>query len=38
MAHYYRDVVRILKDNGYEFKRQGRETMKYGGIAKLMYT
>ena len=24
MADYYRDVVRLLKDNGYEFKRQGR--------------
>ncbi len=24
MADYYRDVVRYLRDNGYEFKRQGR--------------
>jgi len=24
MADYYRDVVRYLKDSGYEFKRQGR--------------
>jgi hypothetical protein len=25
MADYYRDVIRLLRDNGYEFKRQGRE-------------
>jgi hypothetical protein len=24
MADYYRDVVRYLRDAGYEFKRQGR--------------
>ena len=24
MADYYRDVIRLLKDSGYEFKRQGR--------------
>ncbi len=24
MADYYRDVVRLLRDAGYEFKRQGR--------------
>ena len=24
MADYYRDVVRLLRENGYEFKRQGR--------------
>lgn len=24
MADYYRDVVRLLKDHGYQFKRQGR--------------
>jgi hypothetical protein len=24
MADYYRDVVRLLKESGYEFKRQGR--------------
>jgi predicted RNA binding protein YcfA (HicA-like mRNA interferase family) len=24
MADYYRDVIRHLRDNGYEFKRQGR--------------
>ena len=24
MADYYRDVIRYLRDNGYEFKRQGR--------------
>jgi predicted RNA binding protein YcfA (HicA-like mRNA interferase family) len=24
MADYYRDVIRRLKDGGYEFKRQGR--------------
>jgi predicted RNA binding protein YcfA (HicA-like mRNA interferase family) len=24
MADYYRDVVRLLKENGFEFKRQGR--------------
>jgi predicted RNA binding protein YcfA (HicA-like mRNA interferase family) len=24
MADYYRDVIRYLKDNGYEFRRQGR--------------
>ncbi len=24
MADYYRDVVRLLKEGGYEFKRQGR--------------
>jgi predicted RNA binding protein YcfA (HicA-like mRNA interferase family) len=24
MADYYRDVIRLLKDAGYEFKRQGR--------------
>jgi len=23
MADYYRDVVRLLRDAGYEFKRQG---------------
>lgn len=24
MADYYRDVVRLLREAGYEFKRQGR--------------
>ena len=24
MADYYRDVIRFLRDNGYEFKRHGR--------------
>jgi predicted RNA binding protein YcfA (HicA-like mRNA interferase family) len=24
MADFYRDVVRLLRDAGYEFKRQGR--------------
>ena len=24
MADYYRDVVRLLRESGYEFKRQGR--------------
>jgi hypothetical protein len=24
MADYYRDVVRLPRDGGYEFKRQGR--------------
>ncbi len=24
MADYYRDVIRALRDAGYEFKRQGR--------------
>lgn len=24
MADYYRDVIALLKANGYEFKRQGR--------------
>lgn len=24
MADYYRDVTRLLRDAGYEFKRQGR--------------
>lgn len=24
MADYYRDLVRLLLDNGFEFKRQGR--------------
>ena len=24
MADYYRDVIRLLRDGGYEFKRQGR--------------
>jgi predicted RNA binding protein YcfA (HicA-like mRNA interferase family) len=24
MADYYRDLIRLLKDSGYEFKRQGR--------------
>jgi predicted RNA binding protein YcfA (HicA-like mRNA interferase family) len=24
MADYYRDLIRLLKENGYEFKRQGR--------------
>ena len=24
MADYYRDVIRLLKDGGYELKRQGR--------------
>lgn len=24
MADYYRDVIRLLRENGYEFKRQGR--------------
>jgi hypothetical protein len=23
VADFYRDVVRLLRDNGYEFKRQG---------------
>ena len=24
MADYYRDVIRLLKENGFQFKRQGR--------------
>ncbi len=24
MADYYRDVVRLLRESGFEFKRQGR--------------
>jgi len=24
MADYYRDLIRLLRENGYEFKRQGR--------------
>lgn len=24
MADYYRDVVRVLRENGYEYKRAGR--------------
>jgi predicted RNA binding protein YcfA (HicA-like mRNA interferase family) len=24
MADYYRDLIRLMKDAGYEFKRQGR--------------
>jgi len=24
MADFYRDLIRLLRDNGYEFKRQGR--------------
>lgn len=24
MADYYRDVIRLLRESGYEFKRQGR--------------
>jgi hypothetical protein len=24
MADYYRDVIRLLREAGYEFKRQGR--------------
>jgi len=24
MADYYRDVIRLLNEGGYEFKRQGR--------------
>jgi len=24
MADYYRDVIRLLREHGYEFKRQGR--------------
>ena len=24
MADYYRDLIRLLRDAGYEFKRQGR--------------
>jgi predicted RNA binding protein YcfA (HicA-like mRNA interferase family) len=24
MADYYRDVIRLLRDAGYEFRRQGR--------------
>ncbi len=24
MADYYRDVIRLLRENGYELKRQGR--------------
>jgi hypothetical protein len=32
MADYYRDVIRYLRNNGYEFKRPGRGAMKSGGI------
>jgi hypothetical protein len=32
MADYYRDVIRLLKDHGYEFKRQAVATTKSGGI------
>jgi len=24
MADYYRDVIRLLRESGYEFRRQGR--------------
>jgi predicted RNA binding protein YcfA (HicA-like mRNA interferase family) len=24
MADYYRDLIRVLRDGGYEFKREGR--------------
>jgi predicted RNA binding protein YcfA (HicA-like mRNA interferase family) len=24
MADYYRDVIRLLRESGYQFKRQGR--------------
>jgi predicted RNA binding protein YcfA (HicA-like mRNA interferase family) len=24
MANYYRDVIRLLREDGFEFKRQGR--------------
>ena len=24
MADYYRDVIRLLRENGYEYKRSGR--------------
>jgi len=24
MADYYRDVIRLLRENGFQFKRQGR--------------
>jgi hypothetical protein len=32
VADYYRDLIRLLKENGYEFKRQGRGDQKTGGI------
>jgi hypothetical protein len=32
MAEYYRDLVRLLRDGGYEFKRQGRGDHEIGGI------
>jgi hypothetical protein len=32
MADFYRDVIRLLREAGYEFKRQGRAITKFGGI------
>jgi hypothetical protein len=32
MVDYYRDVIRLLKDGGFEFKRPGVATTKSGGI------
>jgi hypothetical protein len=41
MADFYRDVIRLLRDAGFEFKRQGRgdhekdaAITKFGGIRK----
>ena len=30
MADYYRDVIRLLRDGGFEFKRQGRGDHEIG--------
>jgi hypothetical protein len=34
MADYYRDVIRLLREAGYELKRQGAPIMRSGGIRK----
>jgi hypothetical protein len=37
MADYYRDVIRLLREAGYEFKRQDAATMKFGGTRELAF-
>jgi hypothetical protein len=37
MADYYRDVVRLLRQAGYEFKRQGRGDHEIGGIQRAAF-
>jgi hypothetical protein len=32
MADYYRDVIRFLRENGYELNAKGAATTKFGGI------